>query len=152
MTSSLEHSRRVRLRCTRVLEADGWKLKLYESASARPRRQLVAAAEGLVHRLPQPPTGAGLHGVGFSCIDDGPLGCFALVAWWGGKDELRHFAYTAPADRPAALEPLPSGTAPPCSWHLDVIAFERDAWLAAVLADGRVDVARYLAAQVNTGV
>ena len=135
------------IRCRGVLEAEGWRLKLYEAAydRERPRPELVEAAKGLVNRLPQPPDSDGRYGVGFLCAHDGRGGCYAFVDWWADENELHHLIYTAPADRPAELEPVGPGDLTACVWDLAIMAFEREAWLDTVLKnpDGP-DLDRYL--------
>lgn len=147
--------RRRSIRCTGILDADGWRLKVYEAAydRARPRRELVEAAKRLVLRLPQPPAAGGRYGVGFLCAHDGCGGCFAFIDWWADENELHHHIYSAPEDRPAALQPVGPGGLTACVWDLAIMAFERQAWLDAVLAnpDGP-DLERYLQARLNDDV
>lgn len=135
------------IRCSEVLEAEGWRLKVYEAAYARerPRPELVKAAKDLVYRLPQPPDGDGRYGVGFLCAHDGRGGCYAFVDWWADENELHHLIYAAPADRPGELEPVGPGGLTACVWDLAIMAFEREAWLGAVLKNPEgPDLDRYL--------
>jgi hypothetical protein len=61
--------------------------------------------------------------------------------WWANENELHARYFAAPLDDPGALVPLAdAGMA--CVWELEVIDFERRAWLRDVLEDG--DVAAYL--------
>ncbi|HUP32838.1 MAG TPA: hypothetical protein VM184_07375 [Gaiellaceae bacterium] len=78
------------IRCTGLLEAEGWRLKVYEGADDRdrPRAELIESAKRLVYRLPQPPGGEGRYGVGFLCAHDGRGGCFACIDWWADENEL----------------------------------------------------------------
>jgi hypothetical protein len=140
------------IRCTGVLEADGWRLKCYEAAYRRehPRLPLVEAARDLADRLPQPAEGEGRYGVGFLCAHDGHGGCYAFVDWWADENELHHLIYAAPGDRPSELQPVPPGGLTACVWDLAIMAFERRAWLDSVLANPRgPDLERYLRAQLN---
>lgn len=135
------------IRCSEVLEAEGWRLKVYEAAYRRERArpELVKAAKDLVYRLPQPPDGDGRYGVGFLCAHDGRGGCYAFVDWWADENELHHLIYVAPADQPGELEPVGPGGLMACVWDLAIMAFERETWLDAVLnnPDGP-DLGRYL--------
>lgn len=144
-----------RIRCTGALETEGWRLKVYEAAyhGDRPRPELVEASTSLAGRLPQPPDADGRYGVGFLCAHDGRGGCYAFIDWWADENELHHLIYTAPADRPGELQPVPPGGPTACVWDLAIIAFERQAWLDAVLAnaDGP-DLERYLEARLNQDV
>ena len=80
---------------------------------------------------------------GFTIAHEGKAAAMALVYWWAHENEIHRRAYAAPlplADA-ADLEPLTdAGMA--CVWELEVIDFERRAWLQDVLIDG--DEAAYL--------
>ena len=149
-----EYSRRP-IRCSGVLESDGWRLKVYGAAYERdrPRPELVEATRQLAHRLPHPAEGDGRYGVGFLCAHDGCGGCYAFIDWWADGNELHHLIYSAPADRPGDLTPVPPGGLTACVWDLAIMAFERQAWLDAVLAnpDGP-DLERYLEIQLNQDI
>jgi hypothetical protein len=143
------------IRCTGLHEVEGWRLKVYEAAydRDRPRPELAEAAKQLADRLPQPPDGEGRYGVGFLCAHDGRGGCFAFVDWWADENELHHLMYTALADRPGDLQPVSPDGLTACVWDLAIMAFERQAWLDAVLAnsDGP-DLERYLEARLQGAV
>ncbi len=79
--------------------------------------------------------------VGFTIAHDAAGAGLGLVYWWANDNEIHMRAFASPQDDPAALEPADS-TGMACVWELEVIDFERRAWLEDVLkAD---DVARYL--------
>jgi hypothetical protein len=75
---------------------------------------------------------------GFTIAHEGTAAAMALVYWWAEENELHRRAYAAPLDDSGALEPL-GGTGMACVWELEVIDFERRAWLEGVLIDGDVD-------------
>jgi hypothetical protein len=77
---------------------------------------------------------------GFTIAHEGQAAAMALVYWWADENEVHRRAYAAalPLDDPGALEPL-GGTGMACVWELEVIDFERRAWLEDVLIDGDVD-------------
>jgi hypothetical protein len=80
---------------------------------------------------------------GFTIAHEGEAAAMALIYWWANENEIHLRAYAAPlplADA-ADLEPL-TGDGMACVWELEVIDFERRAWLQDVLVDG--DVAAYL--------
>ena len=64
-----------------------------------------------------------------------------LVYWWANENEIHQRVFAAPLDDPGALEPA-DGTGMACVWELEVIDFERRAWLEDVLKGG--DAERYL--------
>ncbi len=81
--------------------------------------------------------------VGFTIADDAATAALGLVHWWANDNELHHRIFAAPLDDPGALEPA-DGTGMACVWELEVVDFERRAWLEHVLIGD--DVERYLAA------
>lgn len=143
------------VRCEGVLEAGGWRLKVYGIAyrGERPRPEVVAAAkEAALPALPQPPTTGDRYGVGFLIVHDGRDGCWCLLDWWGGEDILFHRLFAAPSDRPREMGPV-TDFKTACVWELAVWDFERKAWIDAVLANpAGPDLDRYLGAQLNADV
>jgi hypothetical protein len=70
--------------------------------------------------------------VGFTIAHDARSAGLGLVYWWANENELHRAAYVSPLDDPGALEPLThAGIA--CVWELEIIDFERRAWLHDVL-------------------
>jgi hypothetical protein len=75
---------------------------------------------------------------GFTIAHDAKSSALGLVYWWANDNELHARLYGAPHDDPAALKPY-EGEGMSCVWELEVIDFERRAWLADVLIEGDVD-------------
>ena len=87
-----------------------------------PRPALVGAVRALV------PAGE----TGFTIAHDARFAGLGLVFWWANENELHRAAYVSPLDDPGRLEPLhDAGIA--CVWELEIIDFERRAWLHDVL-------------------
>jgi hypothetical protein len=100
-----------------------------------PRPELAAATRRAgKHAVP---TGA----YGFTIAHDASTAGLAIVYWWANGNEIHKHVFAAPLADPGALEPA-DGTAMACVWELEVIEFERRAWLEDVLKDG--DPERYL--------
>jgi hypothetical protein len=140
-----------------VSELSGWQVKLYGIAwqGEQPRQQLIrAATRAAAQALPAPArqlggTEADRYGLGFCVIHDASDRCFVLCHWWAAENELHQRMFSAPLDAPGTLAPHPS-EAIGCVWELEVIDFERRAWLRHVLADpGGLDEAAYLRATFN---
>src|SRR5262245_38528992 len=70
--------------------------------------------------------------VGFTIAHDAATAGLGLVHWWANDNELHHRIFAAPLEDPGALEPA-DGTGLACVWELEVIDFERRAWLEDVL-------------------
>jgi hypothetical protein len=78
---------------------------------------------------------------GFTIAHDAATAALAIVYWWANANELHARYFAAPLDDPGALVPI-ADTGMACVWELEVIDFERRAWLRDVLEDE--DVAAYL--------
>lgn len=135
------------VRFIRREDTAGWQLKLYGIAvnGQDPRPEFVAATRDLAAQiLPQPPAGEDHYGIGFAIAHDARSVGIALIYWWQSENELHQRIYVSPKDDPAAfthVENQPAG----CVWELEVVDFERRAWLGDVLSnpDGP-DVQGYL--------
>jgi hypothetical protein len=137
--------RRRPIRFLRPERVGDWRLKLYsittQGDTARP-----AFIEETLRRAPAifPPTGSERHGVGFITAHDAATACIALYYWWQSFNELHQHIIVGPRSDPAAMTPYAHMTAG-CVWELEVVNFERRAWLSDVLANPEgPDVARYL--------
>ena len=100
-----------------------------------PRPALAAATRRAAELVV--PTGA----CGFTIAHDAATAALAIAYWWANENEIHKRVFAAPLDDPGALEPA-DGTGMACVWELEVIEFERRAWLEDVLKDGVVE--RYL--------
>jgi hypothetical protein len=100
-----------------------------------PRPELAAATRRAAEQVVPP--GA----YGFTIAHDAATAGLAIVYWWANENEIHKHAFAAPLDDPGRLEPA-DGTAMACVWELEVIEFERVAWLDEVLKGG--DAERYL--------
>lgn len=133
----------------------GWHLKVYTIA---PHGQTVRPAflDETLRRVPEvygtwPGEPDDLrHGIGFVIAHDATASCIALYYWWQSFNELHQHILVGPKHDPAAMTRF-AGQAAGCVWELEVIDFERRAWLADVLAspDGP-EVERYLGRHIDT--
>jgi hypothetical protein len=147
-----------RTRPIRFLRAErlgDWRLKIYTIAphGEAPRPALVDEAMRRAPAVfPVPALGDDRHGVGFVIVHDAVTASIALYYWWQSFNELHQRVYAGPKHDPRAMTQLANQTAG-CVWELEIIDFERRAWLGDVLAnpDGP-DVARYLDRRIDTEV
>lgn len=144
------------IRCLEVWEVDGWRIKVYGIAYRRaaPRPELVTAAKEIARRtLPPLATRAHLYGVGYLGIHDGRGANFVFVDWFADENEIHHHVFIGPSDQPARLDVITSDQPIACVWDMQVMAFERQAWVDTVLTNPHgPDLAAYLACQLNTDV
>jgi hypothetical protein len=84
--------------------------------------------------LPQSDVAAGRLGAGFAILHQGATGDYFVLCWWDLQNELPMRVYVRGPEgwRPAA------GVESICVWDLRVIWWEREAYVATVLA-GRPD-------------
>jgi hypothetical protein len=119
------------------LDRDG-RVKHYGIAAdgrPAPRTELVDATRRLAEEVVPADT------YGFAIAHDALTAGLGLVYWWANENELHHKFFASPLDQPGKLEPIDiTGLA--CVWELEVIDFERRAWLEDVMKGG--DVERYL--------
>jgi prepilin-type processing-associated H-X9-DG protein len=136
------------IRFLELWQHSGWRLKVYGIAFGRPtpRPELIEAAKlAAGERLSSVPGSLRHYSVGFLGVHDGRTANFVFVDWWADENELHHHVYVSPADEPTRLAYVtPTGLAA-CVWDLRVMAFERQAWLDAVLRrSGGPDLHAYL--------
>jgi hypothetical protein len=126
------------IRFIRREDLGDWRLKVYGIGTHAPdaRPEFVEATVDAA-RTALPYGG----GVGFVIAHDARTAGLALVYWWDNDNEIHGRFFASPLDDPAALVPN-DGTGVGCVWELEVLDFERRAWLEDVLK--RDDVEAYL--------
>jgi hypothetical protein len=97
-----------------------------------PRPALVEATREAGRRTI--PEGA----LGFTIAHDAATAGLGIVYWWANENEIHSRVFASPHEDPGALEPH-DGTGMACVWELEVIDFERRAYLEDVLKEGDVD-------------
>jgi hypothetical protein len=155
LAQALEAYRPRHVRFVRREGVEGWQLKLYGIAlnGKEPDPDFVEATRDLASVvLPQPPVADDRYGVAFATAHDATSVYIALVYWWKSENELHQRIYVSPKSSPPAFEPVehqPTG----CVWELEIVDFERRAWIEDVLAnpDGP-DLERYLTRHTDADV
>jgi hypothetical protein len=119
-----------------LAEVDGWRLKVTQvlAPGREPDAPLVdAALAAAAAFLPAPATTPAHYGVGVVVVHQGARYDFVLVGYWTHETELRYTTFMRASSGSARLEPLTAGELATDVWDLQVLAFERDAWLEQVL-------------------
>ena len=116
-----------------------WRLKVYGIGTHAPdaRPEFVEATLGAARTVL--PEGGG---TGFVIAHDAKTAGLALIYWWTNENEIHGRFFASPLDDPAALVPN-DGTGLACVWEMEVLDFERRAWLEDVLKNNDLDA--YLA-------
>jgi hypothetical protein len=121
-------------RTIRFLGREG-RLKHYGIArnGDAPRSELAAATRRAAAAALPP------DAFGFTIAHDAATAGLGLVYWWANDNEIHQRVFASPLDDPGALEPA-DGTGMACVWELEVIDFERRAWLGDVLRGGDTEL------------
>jgi hypothetical protein len=142
------------IRFHRLRDVDGWRLKLYSvTYGARPLDwDGFAPALALADvELPQPAVTAARQGVGFVIAHQGRTALYCVLGWWDNENELPLRVFVRGLDHDAQWRPA-RGSESVCVWDLQVIAFEREAYVTTVLAtdaDLATATAEYLATTLS---
>lgn len=118
-------------------EPDGWTLKAYGISYAHqtPSAALVAAArERTLECLPAPGED-GNYGVGFVGVHEGRDFNFVFVAWWAAENQLYMRRFLSSVDEPSELREATNHDVFACVFDLQLVWFERNAWLEKVLVN-----------------
>jgi hypothetical protein len=129
-------------------EHNGWRVKVYGTSSQhqRPAQSLVDTAKRIAaQRLPVACDDNGAHSVGFLAIHEGRDANFVFVAWWSRENELQRYVYRSATGNPEALDDVTATGCFGTVWDLQILWFERNAWVEKVLGNARgPDIEAYL--------
>ena len=132
-----------------VLSHAGWRLKRYAITYGAPVLDWTDFIPGValaLAELPAPARTPARAGVGFLVQHRGATADYVVLAWWDQENELP-IRVVVRDHAPGATWRAARGSESFCVWDLQVIAFERDAYVATVLAEGDARAAdAYLAA------
>ncbi len=157
MTTTIQQAYAPRpIRFLELLRERGWRIKVYGIADRRsyPASELLAAARAMaIRRLRRGPTRQRTHGVGFLGVHDGRGLNQVFLDLWVNDNELLHKVYVSAKQSPGRLTPAAADFNSVCVWDLYLQAFERQAWMAHVLANPEgPDLDAYLDARLDTEV
>jgi hypothetical protein len=117
-------------------EVEGWRLKCYSIVYGPDPIDWLAFTPGLAladEALPRPAVTPGRPGVGFVIAHRGRTALYCVLAWWDNENELPVRVFVRALEDAAAWRPA-RGSESFCVWDLQVIAFEREAYVATLLA------------------
>jgi len=137
------------IRCHGVRSLGGYQFKDYSVLSGPGPIDWLDFARGfdlVLAELPRPAQGRGRPGVGFRIAHQGATGRYAVIAWWANENELPIRLAVRRGDDGWRLG---RGEEAVCVWDLQVVAFERDAYVDTLLSGDSADA--YLARLYPTG-
>jgi hypothetical protein len=124
------------MRFERNLTQGDWVFKLYSiSASQQPCDEKLTdeAVAFLKKTLPCDTHSQGEHGVGFIIVHEALDGNYILASWWQGENMLTHYVYAADLENPYTFRSIAHTGIIACVWELEIIFFERNAWIDTAL-------------------
>jgi hypothetical protein len=130
-----------------VVTHDGWRLKRYAISAGRAAGiehatadvamadwpDFAAGRELALGELPLPARTAERPGVGFLVEHRGAGADYLVLGWWDRENELPMRVVVREQEAGAVWRPARTSESF-CVWDLQVMAFERDAYVATVLA------------------
>ena len=124
-----------------LIETGGWRLKCY--AITLPEAEVdpgafTAGVELALDTLPQPARAAGRPGIGIMIAHEGRSARYVVLAWWDHENELPVRVFVARHDDGGAWRPARDGESF-CVWDLQVLWFEREAYVETMLDPARED-------------
>lgn len=159
MAHAVEVSEAYRPRATHFLglwEFHDWRLKAYtiSPAGVEPAQELIEAARALAEDRIAESAGSGEnYRVGYVGVHAGKTGNFVFIDWWSNENEVYHHVYASSAEQPTDFQYLTPTGASACVWDLQLIWFEREAWVASILSRPEApDIDAYLATTTHVDV
>jgi hypothetical protein len=141
-----------------VLAHAGWRIKRYAITAGAAPLDWAAFEPGValaLAALPSPAAAPGRPAVGFLVAHRGRGADYVVLGWWDRENELPTRVFLCEQDAPGAAWRAARGGESFCVWDLAVIAGERDAYVATVLAaddaGSAAAVERYLARHAGDG-
>jgi hypothetical protein len=146
------------IRFLSVIQRDGWRVKSY---AIRHRDRVATTSESndfiskAVDSLPRSAVAVDRPGVGFVIHHQGVGADYLVLHWWDNQNECPSRVWVRHVDGDIASEPWrpAEGSEAVCVWDLQVIGFERDAFVRHVLSppDGP-DIDAYLREHLSVSV
>jgi hypothetical protein len=130
----------------RVLRPGDWQLKLYSIAldgTVFDESRFAGGLEFALHALPSPARTPERPGVGFCILHQGRGADYVVVAWWDRENELPIRVFVKSVDD--AEWRAARGSESVCVWDLEVIGFERNAYVSFVLTTSTQSIEQYMA-------
>jgi len=141
------------VRFLELWQPTGWSIKIYgltHPRRAMPGGEFLAAVKMLAAPLLGSVAPQDHHGAGFFILHAARKANFILLDHWTGENTIRQNAYTSTFDEPEAFTDMTASRLVACVWELQVLSFERQAWLDAVLANpAGPDLDAYLDQRMN---
>jgi hypothetical protein len=148
--SEAYRARPVRFRELR--EAGGWRVKIYSIVYGSAPLDWPVYEEVLpraLASLPQPAIAPGRPGVGFAIAHQGRGVHYLVLNWWANENEYFNRVFVREFGEGTSWR-LAAGDEAACVWDLEIVWFERQAYVQSVLArPDAPDLDGYLARRLD---
>lgn len=154
------------IRFVGVRDLAGWRMKCYEidartgshdadssdqasnGATSRPVSGLDWSRYGpalanIESILPRPPLGADRAGVGFVIAHEIDTHRYLITCWWDNQNELFVRCSVGPTSHPGQWD-FSGASFSFCVWDMEIMAFEREAWIDCALRGQPLKVDEYV--------
>ncbi len=121
-------------------ENRGWRVKVYGISRhhQRPGAELMAAGKRVAaEKLALLDDQQTVYGVGFLVLHEAREANFVSINWWAKESELHRRVFRSPRTDPGALLEVTGEGVAGTVWDLQVLWFERNAWVEKVLGNAR---------------
>jgi hypothetical protein len=135
-----------------LAEARGYRIKQYAITYGGRLFREADFATGLrlaFEVFPHPAVTATRPGVGFAIAHHGNGADYTVLGWWDNENELPLRVFVRPQTPDGVWRPARDGESV-CVWDLEVIRFERQAYVDTVLSGGTAE--DYLQRRMEDGV
>ena len=144
------------IRFFELADIDGWKVKVY-SISAKDQyvpEWLVREGKTIaLKHLNEAAEQQDGYGMAVLILHEGADGNYILIDWWFGENMLRNHVYASTSNKPHDFNYITLEGVAYCVWELEVMHFERKAWIEAILSQATsLDIEGYLLAQLNVDI
>jgi hypothetical protein len=125
------------VRFLQLYQVDGWQVKIY-SISVLSERVSQANLDLALQELSGWLKSAAIYEldtykIATLILHEGKEGCFAIVSWWIDGNMLQLFVYLADRAAPGLFRRYSDQGIVTCVWEMEVLWFERNAWIECVL-------------------
>ena len=151
MQHTFERYRDRVLRFEQILQVEDWQIKVY-TISNRPAFESHTILQNAMNAVPDwlpghNRTDLPVYNLGWLIVHEGREGAWVLFSWWTGGEMIETIMHFAGFDTPNTFQPSPySRNAMICVWELEVVIYERQAWINHVLKKPEApDFTAYLA-------
>lgn len=142
------------IRFLEVYECGNWKVKIYSISVHREyvKNEIVKIVKSNISEWLKNAANYPLetYQIATLILHEGKEGCFAIINWWIDDNMLQQFVYLSNNIDPNEFKLYSDKGIITCVWELEIIWFERNAWVKHVLTDpANADFTSYLNEHLN---